>query len=324
MTKAYFKEIDILKGIGIYLVVLGHLNLPLAMSKVIFSFHMPLFFFISGFVFKSKANLEFIKDRFNRILMPFYIFSSITFLLYYILNFPKTALTFKDFLIGTLSGISNDHYLSWNVALWFLPSLFFLNVFFNFMRHLFRNYAEILLLILFLLSLFLIKDRNWTFLPFHMGSALLMVPFFIAGTWLKGNYSKVSKLINKNDWMMIVAIVFILVGILTGDFNSQIPDVRVHIIGDAFFFYVGAFFTILGLLLFCRYIKSRILIWLGLNSLLIMCIHLQLIEVASGIVGFIPLKDSYGIMVTMLIILLCVPFSILFNKYFPIAVGSKK
>ena len=37
-------DIDVLKGIGIVLVMLGHQNLPI--GHFIYSFHMPLFFLI--------------------------------------------------------------------------------------------------------------------------------------------------------------------------------------------------------------------------------------------------------------------------------------
>jgi fucose 4-O-acetylase-like acetyltransferase len=43
--------IDIAKGIGIFLVVLGHTGIPVKLSYWIYSFHMPLFFFISGMCF---------------------------------------------------------------------------------------------------------------------------------------------------------------------------------------------------------------------------------------------------------------------------------
>ena len=42
--------IDIVKGIGIFLVVLGHQNTIL--TQEIYSFHMPLFFFLSGIFIK--------------------------------------------------------------------------------------------------------------------------------------------------------------------------------------------------------------------------------------------------------------------------------
>ena len=40
--------IDIAKGIGIFLVVLGHVPIPMWLVTPIYMFHMPLFFFLSG------------------------------------------------------------------------------------------------------------------------------------------------------------------------------------------------------------------------------------------------------------------------------------
>lgn len=56
MSKYYY-HIDVLKGIGIILVVLGHLNPGIYLETWIYSFHMFLFFFLSGHIFKKKTNL---------------------------------------------------------------------------------------------------------------------------------------------------------------------------------------------------------------------------------------------------------------------------
>ena len=48
-------SIDIAKGVGIILVVFGHDTLcPSIIRNVIFSFHMPLFFILSGYFYKDK------------------------------------------------------------------------------------------------------------------------------------------------------------------------------------------------------------------------------------------------------------------------------
>lgn len=47
--------IDIVKGITIILMIIGHVsNIPTILRTFIFSFHMPLFFIISGYTFKKK------------------------------------------------------------------------------------------------------------------------------------------------------------------------------------------------------------------------------------------------------------------------------
>ena len=46
---------DIAKGIGVILVVFGHMNTyPTILQKIIYSFHMPLFFLLAGLVFSYK------------------------------------------------------------------------------------------------------------------------------------------------------------------------------------------------------------------------------------------------------------------------------
>lgn len=44
--------ISVIKGIGIFLVVLGHTGMPL--TKHIYLFHMALFFLLSGYTLKKK------------------------------------------------------------------------------------------------------------------------------------------------------------------------------------------------------------------------------------------------------------------------------
>ena len=53
--KKRLEWIDLAKGIGIILMIIGHMpSIPSAVHNWIFSFHMPLFFFLSGYMFKKK------------------------------------------------------------------------------------------------------------------------------------------------------------------------------------------------------------------------------------------------------------------------------
>ena len=52
-------EVDILKGIGIILMITGHIEFGSVYDKWIHSFHMPMFFIISGFLFHVKEHLMF-------------------------------------------------------------------------------------------------------------------------------------------------------------------------------------------------------------------------------------------------------------------------
>ncbi|TLS69321.1 acyltransferase family protein [Photobacterium damselae] len=62
-----------LKAFGIVAVILGHIATPF--SNIIYSWHMPLFFMISGFFINSKNNISklVVKD-WKRLMIPFFLF----------------------------------------------------------------------------------------------------------------------------------------------------------------------------------------------------------------------------------------------------------
>lgn len=74
--------IDIMKGIGITLVIIGHMQDSFCLHKFIFSFHMPLFFILAGYFFSPREGVKegLVKDV-RRLLVPY--FSVILLLLIY-------------------------------------------------------------------------------------------------------------------------------------------------------------------------------------------------------------------------------------------------
>lgn len=121
--------VDIAKGIGIVLVVMGHNDFALISPfahKLIYSFHMPMFFFMSGMFFKPDLPfLMYARHRFNRVLKPFLFM--ILFIYFASISFSNVGIPQASRrLIKALYG--NGHYLDW-VQLWFLPHLFVVSLF---------------------------------------------------------------------------------------------------------------------------------------------------------------------------------------------------
>lgn len=69
--------IDIARGIGILLVVFSHnwiMSLSRELHDIIYSFQMPLFFFLSGIFFRyNRQFLRFSVNKSDRLLKPFYV-----------------------------------------------------------------------------------------------------------------------------------------------------------------------------------------------------------------------------------------------------------
>ena len=85
MEKKRLKYIDIAKAIGIILMVIGHC-IPGKIANYIYLFHMPMFFMITGYVFKPEENLngyiDFIKRKIKSLYIPFVMFN----ILFLVLN----------------------------------------------------------------------------------------------------------------------------------------------------------------------------------------------------------------------------------------------
>jgi fucose 4-O-acetylase-like acetyltransferase len=124
LTSKRIESIDIARGIGILLVVLGHNDFALVSPfahQVVFSFHMPLFFFLSGFFFDPAAGFFslFVK-RFHSVLKP-YLF---TIFLIYFMSVSFEKMSFQTALGRIFKSLyASGHYIEWE-QLWFLPNLF--------------------------------------------------------------------------------------------------------------------------------------------------------------------------------------------------------
>ncbi len=115
-------SVSIAKGIGILLMVLAHARCPQWMQYFIGMFHMPLFFFLSGYCFKEKYLADtktFVMRRIRGLYYP-YVKYSLLFLLFHNLFFNlniyngeygfngqvSELYTLKDFLIKGVNIVS--------------------------------------------------------------------------------------------------------------------------------------------------------------------------------------------------------------------------
>ena len=77
---------DVLKGIGIILVVVGHVYLNRTVRDWLYSFHMPLFFLAAGWLYKEKPILTDIKRRIQTIVVPYFSFGLLVLLYWQVIE----------------------------------------------------------------------------------------------------------------------------------------------------------------------------------------------------------------------------------------------
>lgn len=181
--KRLIETILIAKGIGIILVVIGHYAPPTApeywktLREIIYRFHMPLFFLLSGYLFsRTDLNLagygKIVFNKTKRLAFPFLSIAALIFLVKY---FAGLAFELQHPLSPERAWkIIINPGESFHPLLWFIHALFIIFVLFPLLTHLCRRPWVVLLI-----SLPLLYPR-WP-VWFSIRAVFQHLPLFTAG-----------------------------------------------------------------------------------------------------------------------------------------------
>ena len=194
--KKRFPEYDIAKGIGVILVAIGHSpGLPFGGLLWIHSFHVPLYFFISGLFVKDQDSVPFftsLKKNIKGLLLPYFIFSFL-FLLVDIL-FPDIYTDPRGELKFILTGQGSYG------ALWFFWVLFFERLILDILKRLIKHKAVLFVIYAGMTSAGLIL-HYCGFNSFKTASVLYASGFYFLGFLLKNNSRFLSVLSEKKTFL---------------------------------------------------------------------------------------------------------------------------
>ena len=121
------KWIDVAKGFAMLLVILGHIPTQKYLDIIIYAFHMPLFFLMSGYLIKVKdiSFREYVIKKFKTLIVPLIIYSGIiiffNLLFYCMILHNESYQSTMNRIIGIVVQMKSGIYSS---CLWFLPCLF--------------------------------------------------------------------------------------------------------------------------------------------------------------------------------------------------------
>ena len=245
--------IDISRGIGIILVMYGHLFVSDKYNYLIFAFHMPLFFFISGLVFRpsTKSLRETAIKYIKQLLIPYYLFAILTY------GFALISQTAGDLslggiayqLFGILYGNGNNGMLGYNVVLWFLPCLFITKLAFAAITKRVTQTKKLgIILAASAMGGYLVSmGIPWLKLPFSFEIALTGLTFFGAGYLFKINKQLFTLFAQQKLLLAITSLLFTAF-IATIHYHSTGTkiDLRINQLDNFFLFYAGAFGGIIG------------------------------------------------------------------------------
>lgn len=317
-----------MKGIGIILMLIGHIPPGYRVYHFIYSFHMPLFFIVAGrFASILQSDEEWkrvLKKDFQRLVIPV-----IVTMLFVILLSPLHYITDKNFHHVVQEALSllwagDSMPTRWgdiNSPMWFLLSLFWVRTIFRFVERYgwrqSKRHDEIVLVICALLSVAAVLLNRHVGFPVPWGilrgmSALL---FYSIGWYIK-----------RHGLPLFLSLGFVVVWILALKYGGiDMYEYKYNCFPLDILGAVGA--TWLVYLLskgVCKITPkgSLLLQWFGVNSLLIFCIHCldrrtYLVRAIKGVVerafnveifGDASVLFHYGIEIVLVVIVTFVPF----------------
>ncbi|MCI8955886.1 MAG: acyltransferase [Eubacterium sp.] len=266
--------IDIAKAVAIILVGVGHYSCPYPLQIWIYTFHMPLFFILSG----CTINIE--KYTFGKFILR----KAKAFLLPWVLA-VCVNIAFQEFCLAI--GISANHSKissipfrllfnmrpgEWDPIYWFLPCLFITEAVVYWILKIFKSQKQIIGVVIALgvCAYFYQKFVN-ILLPWEVDLLPVTCCFLLIGYLIKKYYMKMFERVKRIN-QLFACLICIISGSLLGVFNVHITGAPIDIASGRYgivpLMFVAAILLSIGIIILCTFVHSKLINYIGQNSLI--------------------------------------------------------
>ena len=277
MNKERIGWMDAFRGIGMCYVIMGHMQIPKVLAQAIFSFHMPLFFFASGYLYSGGHGKTYVLKKLDQLIIPYFLYGLIGLAVRWLNGCDVDWRSFKMLLCGNGIGV-----------VWFLSCLFMADLIGSFVVTYIKSVLLVACMAIVMASVgFWMENNGHT--PILMSRVLFQACVF----WLVGHLFRARMLFDKFEgfgcWSKAALCGFVLTGCAL--FRLQRVDFGSMKTGNPILLYATAMaFIILIAFMSRRFLcKVKILKFMGRNSLLLMNWHViipTLSLYAIGLLGF--------------------------------------
>lgn len=315
--------LDLARGLGIFLVVLGHIEaVNESLRGYVTSFHMPLFFAISGILMlehmeEQKNFRQVVRKKFYSLLVPYFFFGLVSVAIEGVRLFVKhldgwEALGRQLYQLLCFQGFS---------TLWFLPALFFAGSVFLWLRKKTSHACTIITAAALTAAAyggnaaaqkyFLPLENVLPYaLLYDVLSMVLRSIFcvcFICGGYY---FAYVCRYLKQNKIREFICAVLLLIAVALLNGSSGHIDIRFMNLGNFFLCIGQTFGGMTGMLLLCKALENRIpgfaarlISYYGRNSLIVMVTHIDFrvlncsIRLADWLNAFLGNHSIYCILI---------------------------
>lgn len=219
MQKERVIWIDIAKVLGIYLVILGHMvndakPIESEIFTLIYSFHMPFFFFISGYLFRVKESqfCQFVWNKTKSIIVPYFLLNLVAAVLHIPMYIQQHHVPVQELL----SCVDGRMGTAFSGATWFLVCLFVVMLLAYWVEKIPLLY-QILITIISAILAYCVSNHQ---LPFDLHLIPCSFTFFYVGRLVSGKIPNLKQyrfsLVLLPISTIVVAVLFVLLALYNG------------------------------------------------------------------------------------------------------------
>lgn len=336
--------VDYGKGLAIILVFWGHTVCPQPIRDFLYAFHMPLFYFLSGYVYNIAhyASLRMLLWRkFRTLLVPGVILGIVCRVLDYCNALATGTATDDPHImqraIGLVLELRGGSY--WVIP-WFFTSLFMVEVLAYLVFRLTRGRVAALLLIGFVSSLIgyaycIVVGKT---VPWAVETALTGLLFFLLGYVSCHAFAELFDRMTAGRMLLVWLAVTMFCSWATRTFDCTNLDIYANQYGSYPLYLMGAVAGILMAVTLCKSLAlvaaknvGRVLDYVGRNSLVFYCFNqlalavvLEILQTCGLFRGELNLAwQSAGIIIVAIACCLCVPLVVFVNRFVPGVLGKR-
>lgn len=322
--------IDMIKGIAIILVVLGHNSFSNHITQAIYLFHMPLFFVISGFLERLEEISfgEYVKKKLRRLIYPYIVFGTLIIVyntLFDILSgkwdLIKLLKRIAAFVYGNLIWENNSEYIG---TLWFLTGLFCSGIIaYAIYRISDKNRLKLLLIsgisMLAGIGMTVVKNKYQIRLPWCLDVAFIGGLFYLAGYYLRQKWQEKLNKLYQGLFLLIIGFLLGIVNLVymkCSGYGMLRTDMLQMNYGIVSAYYVSALLISVGFISTLKsiyHIRVFSLEKMGQTSMLIMIDHIYVQQMLVRITDH--LNMNIWIINFFITLVISIMLAIVANKY---------
>lgn len=339
-AKQRLNYIDDAKAFAILLMIIGHMPINDTLAQLIYGFHMPLFFILSGLFFNPDRSLcDHVKKAYRQLIIPYFCLEIMNLSICWISPYMHPELyygmagfdIFKAAVLGIFLGqdyVSSISFLP-SGPLWFLMALFCIRVFFAVLCKLLKN-KYLLATVATVLGIGLYFGLSKNVLPFSSSGtnifsircAAMGLPFYAFGYVTRGyDFTQIK-------YRLLIVALLTAFYIISAVYNGDCGIDELNYGKSMVLYYLNAIVGSLAVILFFSLVTFPEYVHnVGRNTLLVLGLYTFPMVVCKAFVILI-LGQSYlsnwyvYLPISILCIVAVMSLQKFFNKYLPFVLGK--